>query len=282
MGIPIWVDESNADQFGSWDGQQGALWAARADRFDAGVAAYRDHFFGAAAIEPDARVLDIGCGNGQTTREAARRATAGSALGVDLSSHMVELARARAREEGVANAEFEQADAQTHAFGEAFDIAISRHGAMFFGDAPAAFANIARSLRPGGRLVLLTWQPLERNEFISTFRRMFAAGRDLPAPPADGPSPFSLSDPARVRELLTGAGFADVTLRAVEEPMWFGDDVEDAFAFVHEQHGGLLNGLSADAAERAVEALKADMAEHRTSRGVEYGSAAWVVTAARV
>ena len=209
------IDDANADQLHAWDGDQGAYWAARADRFDEGVAGYHDQFLAAAAIDTSANVLDIGCGSGQATRDAARRATAGSALGVDLSSRMIELARGVAERERVANATFQQADAQVHPFPDQyFDIAISRHGAMFFGDAQAAFTNIARATRPDGRLVLLTWQPFERNEFISAFRAALAAGRELPAPPPDAPGPFSLSDPDRVRGLLTSAGYVDVRASA--------------------------------------------------------------------
>src|SRR3979490_99794 len=100
------IDDANADQLHAWDGDQGAYWAARADRFDEGVAGYHGQFLAAAAIEATANVLDIGCGNGRTRRDAARCATAGSALGVDLSSRMIELARRLAEEEHVANATF--------------------------------------------------------------------------------------------------------------------------------------------------------------------------------
>jgi cyclopropane fatty-acyl-phospholipid synthase-like methyltransferase len=87
------IDHANADQLRAWDGDQGAYWAARSDRFDEGVAGYHEQFLTTAAIDATANVLDIGCGNGQTTRDAARRATAGSPLGVDLSSRMIELGR---------------------------------------------------------------------------------------------------------------------------------------------------------------------------------------------
>jgi ubiquinone/menaquinone biosynthesis C-methylase UbiE len=148
------VDPSNAEQLGNWDGDTGAFWAAHANRFDEAVAAYHSQFLAAAAIDETATVLDVGCGSGQATRDAARCATAGSALGVDLSSHMIQLARRRAESEQVVNATFQQADAQVHPFShQSFDIVISRHGAMFFGDPIAAFTNIARALRPGGCLV---------------------------------------------------------------------------------------------------------------------------------
>jgi ubiquinone/menaquinone biosynthesis C-methylase UbiE len=156
----VTADPSNTEQLRAWDGGEGAYWAANADRFDRGVAAYHGRFLAAAGIGNTDHVLDIGCGTGQTTRDAARAAASGSALGVDLSSQMIGHARRRAAQDGIANARFEQADAQIYPFAAgAFDVAISRTGAMFFGDPAAAFGNIGRALRPAGRLTLLTWQP---------------------------------------------------------------------------------------------------------------------------
>lgn len=129
-------------------------------------------------------MLDVGCGNGQTTRDAARAAFDGSAVGVDLSSRMVEFARRLAAAERIANATFHQADAQIHPFVEgSFDVAISRTGVMFFGDPPAAFANIACPLRPGGRLVLMTLAE-HRTQRMSRVRRSAgqAAARTRRAP----------------------------------------------------------------------------------------------------
>ena len=151
------VDSSNLTQLANWDGAGGGFWADHADAFDTGVAGYRDRFLEAAAITPTARVLDVGCGNGQTTRDAARSASDGAALGVDLSAEMLRVARRRAHAERLDNVTFEQADAQVHPFpAQHVDLVVSRHGAMFFGDPVAAFTNLGRALRPGGRLVLLT------------------------------------------------------------------------------------------------------------------------------
>lgn len=272
------MDASNADQVRAWDGPTGDFWADNADRFDAGVARYREPFLDAAAIAETDSVLDVGCGAGQVTRDAARRASAGSALGVDLSGRMLDLARRTAEAEGVDNATFRQADAQTHPFDPgSFDVALSRHGSMFFGDPPAAFANIARALRPGGRLVLLTWQGYDRQEWLRTFRGALAAGPI----PTTGPSPLSLSDPDVVRALLTGAGFADVTVGGVAEPMWFGADPEDALRFVAGQQAGLLADLDGVTRAAALDTLRAALTDHRTERGVEFDSAAWLVRATR-
>ncbi|SFN27541.1 Ubiquinone/menaquinone biosynthesis C-methylase UbiE [Pseudonocardia ammonioxydans] len=276
------VDPSNRRQADSWDGPGGDFWTANADRFDEGVAAYRAPFRAAAAIGETAHVLDVGCGTGQTTRDAARAASSGSALGVDLSAGMVELARRRAEFEGVPNVSFEQADAQVHRFPDgAADIAISRHGAMFFGDPVAAFTNIGRALRPDGRLVLLTWQPFDQQEWLSSFVTVLADGGPVPVPPSDAPSPFALSDPGRVRGILDAAGFTDVQLDGVRESMYIGPDTEDALRFVAGQQAGMLDELGPGRRARALEALRADLDRHRGDRGVVYDSAAWLVRARR-
>jgi SAM-dependent methyltransferase len=274
------VDPSNAEQARAWDGDEGAYWAANAARFDAAVAAHQRPFLEAAAISVTEQVLDLGCGTGQTTREAARAAAGGAALGVDLSPQMLAVARRLAVAEGLTNARFEQADAQIQPFAaEAFDLAISRTGAMFFGDPVAAFGNIARALRPRGRLVLLTWQALPRNEWIREFATALAAGRELPQPPADAPGPFSLAEPDRVRRTLTRAGFADVQFDGLSAPMYFGTDADDAYQFLLGLLGWMLEGLDEAGRARALRTLRATLAAHDIGRGVSYDSAAWLITA---
>ena len=177
------ADPSNASQVDAWDGKEGAFWTAQARRFDEILANLHRPFLTAAAIDQDDRVLDVGCGNGQATRDSARIAANGSALGVDLSSQMLSLARTLAVAEGLDNVEFHHADAQIYPFEPAeFDVVISRMGSMFFGDPIAAFTNLQRALRPEGRITLLTWQPLAENEWLSEFRAVLfisLAGLDV-------------------------------------------------------------------------------------------------------
>jgi SAM-dependent methyltransferase len=279
---PLPVDPLNAKQLDAWDGDEGRYWATHAEYFDRAMANYHQRLLEAATLRTTDQILDIGCGTGQATRDAARAAAAGSALGVDLSSQMVDVARRRAVAEGLANARFEQADAQVHPFDTAhFDRAISRAGAMFFGDPVVAFANIHRALRPGARLVLLTWQPLVRNEWIGAFMAAFAAGRDLPAPPPEAPGPFSLADPERVRSVLGQAGFDNISLEGVAGQTWFGNDADDAFGFVAGMLNWMLDGLDAASRAEASEALHRTLAAHETNAGVVYDSAAWIVEASR-
>jgi SAM-dependent methyltransferase len=195
---------------------------------------------------------------------------------------MLDSARNRAAEECVTNVSFAQADVQIHPFEPAsFDVAISRTAAMFFGDHVAALRNIGSAVRPGGRLVLLTWQPLAGNEWIREISGALAAGRDLPPPPAEAPGPFALSDPGRVRSVLTHAGFTDIELDGTTAGMWFGHDADDAHRFVLGLMAWTLEGLDAVGRARAIDALHATMADHETPDGVLFDSAAWTIRATR-
>jgi SAM-dependent methyltransferase len=276
------VDHANRDQLRAWDGEEGAYWADHADYFDRSVAHYHRQLLEAASIASSERVLDIGCGTGQTTRDAARTAAEGEALGVDLSSRMLEYARLRAASEGVANASFEQADAQVHPFPPgSFDIAISRTGAMFFADPTAAFTNIARALRHAGRLALTAWQPLSANEWVREIGAALAAGRDMPAPTPNSPGPFSLSDPDHVRSMLSAAGFIGIEVESATAGMWFGSESDDAHRFVLGLMGWMLSGLDEAGRASAIDGLRATMSAHETAEGVVFGSAAWIIRATR-
>ncbi len=276
------VDPTNVEQAKAWDGDEGAFWAAHADYFDRSIAAYHPAFMESASIVAADRVLDIGCGSGQTTRDAARAASSGWALGVDLSARMIEHAREVASREGLVNVGFERADAQVHPFtvGD-FDVAISRTGSMFFGDPEAAFGNIYRALRPGGRLRLLVWQGLEASEWIRELSSAMAAGRDLPKPPPSAPGPFALSDPERVRLLLGTAGFTDVQLDPSSAGMWFGDSPDEAERFILGVLGWMLDGLDDEGRERALQDLRATIAAHLGDDGVVFGSSVWTIRATR-
>jgi SAM-dependent methyltransferase len=218
------------------------------DFFDEEMRLHNERLRSAAAIQPGERVLDVGCGAGQTSLDAAR--AGGQVLGVDVSARMLERARQRAG----GSAEFVLGDAQTHQFERAsFDAVISRCGLMFFADPDAAFANLHRALRPGGRLVALIWQRYEDNEWATALnvRR----------------EPFSLGDPEATRTLLERAGFRDVAFEDVSEPVFYGDDVDAAFAWAN---------WFAPLGEHELREL---LAARRTRDGVLFDSRAWIVSA---
>jgi SAM-dependent methyltransferase len=233
--------------------------------YDAELIRYRDILLEACAPGPGDRLLDIGSGTGQTSRDAAEAGA--RVLGVDISAEA--LARA-ARHPGVA---YLCADAQTHPFEPgSFDAAVSRFGTMFFDDPVAAFTNIGRALRPAGRLVMLVWQAASRNEWHETLRRILDH-------PFTGPDPFSLADPQLVTTVLADAGFGEVTLEEVRVPVHYGPDVPAALSWIRgfAGVGEALDRRGPAATATLTEAL----AEHLTPDGVRFDSRSWLVRARR-
>jgi SAM-dependent methyltransferase len=276
---------ANAAQAAEWDGPAGTHRTRHAAVFDAETHPHNERFRAAADVAPRDRVLDIGCGTGQTTRDAARAAVAGSALGIDLSAQMLDHARRLSREEGLANVSFLQADAQVHRFPAAsFEVGISRFGTMFFADPVAAFGNIGHALSHGGRLVLMVWQARDRNEWATAIREALAGDNPVPLPPTDGPHPFSLADPAVAEGMLTAAGFAEISFIDVREPVYYGPDPAVAFDVVRGLRStrDLLAGLDAGEAERALDRLRATLAAHQAADGgVFFDARSWIIAARR-
>ena len=255
---------------------------ASLDFYDAELRAHHEHFRAAYGISPGDAVVDIGCGTGLTTREAARAAAPGRVVGVDVSGRMLERARQVTAAERLDNVRFELGDVQVHRFDPAgFDVAISRFGTMFFSDPAAAFANIAAALRPEARMVLLVWQRYEHNEWA---RAIDAALGDAAQPPPPGADPFSLGDPEITARILEGAGFDGVLFEDVHEPVLYGHDLDAALAFVKgfQSTSAALATLSDGEAARTVERLRETLAAHYTAeRGVVLDARSWLITARR-
>ncbi|ASO23140.1 SAM-dependent methyltransferase [Actinoalloteichus hoggarensis] len=272
----------NTAQAQAWNGYEGEHWAAHYDRYDAVNGGFNEALFDAARLGEHARVLDVGCGNGQMTRAAARRAPLGQVTGVDLSEPMLARARDRADVEKVANVSFQQGDVQVYPFRDgSFDIALSRFGAMFFADPVAAFANIGRALRPGGRLAFVCMTELSGTDLGTVLDAM---APHLPRPTGpDGTGPTSFADPARTRSVLSDAGFRDIACTRVEADQIWGRDVDDAAEFI----GGWgpvkhhLDQVAPDDAARAVDALTVALRPFAEETAVRLRGTAWLVTALR-
>ncbi len=281
MGV---VTVPNVEMARAWDGEEGARWAEHAERYEATSHRQWERFVATGLIAAADAVVDIGCGTGRATRHAARLASSGSALGVDLSARMLERGRELAAAERVNNVHFLQADAQVHPFqAGAFDVAISNFGAMFFADPVAAFANVAGALRAGGGLGMLVWRELGRNEWVTAVRAALAMGRQLPEPPPGAPGPFQLANGDDVRRILADAGFVGVELESVDEPVYLGANVDDAFAFAQTMGMvlGLIHDLDEPTRRQALERLRDALAAYETEEGVLLGASAWLVTARR-
>ena len=191
---------------------------------------------------------------------------------------MLDVGRALARAEGLDNVIFDQADAQVHPFPDAsYDLVLSCTGAMFFGRPELAFANLRRSLNTSGRIVLLTWQRAVRQEWFNAFTSALTGRRLEPDP--NVPGPFSLSDPNRIRQVLTQAGFTDVECTDVAEATTYGRTAEEAHQLLLGLMGWMLDGRDERQRASAEQGLWNTLASHEAADGVWYDSAAWLVTA---
>lgn len=248
----------------------------RADFYDAELQRYNERFRAALAIGPGDRVLDIGCGAGQSTLQAARIAVEGNVLGVDVSEELLQVARGRSAAHPLRNVEFKLGDAQVFDFPPGhFDLCISRFGVMFFADPMVAFAHIGRAMRPGGRLVWLVWQGRDRNEWATAIQGALSPGSAPTAAAA-----FSLADPAVATKMLTAAGFVSIGFADIHEPVFYGPSVDAAYEAVV----GLFVGQGARAkaeADGTLQRLHALVEVHMTPTGVLFDSRAWIITASK-
>jgi len=278
--------DPNAEQVRYWNEQAGPKWVAQQAQLDAQLDALGKLAMERAAIVAGDAILDVGCGCGATSLELARRTgPSGSVLGADISGPMLEVARRRAADAGLDDARFELADAQTHPFPEASrDLVFSRFGVMFFADPTAAFTNLRRTLRPGGRLSFVCWQALAQNPWMAVPLGAVAQHVTLPPPPPPGaPGPFAFADRERVSGILRDAGFADVELVPSEDALTIGGtaDLDAAVAFLLQlgPSAALLAEASAEVRAAATVAVREAIAPFHVAGGVRMPAAAWLVRA---
>jgi SAM-dependent methyltransferase len=284
------MSEANAEQRSYWNEQAGPVWVENQERLDQQIRPHGELALAALAPARGERVLDLGCGCGETALALAGRVGAeGFVLGVDLSEPMLARARARAAAGGLGQLEFLAADAQTAALGEArFDAAFSRFGVMFFAAPEVAFTNVRRALVPGGRIAFVCWRPVSENAWVLV--PMQAAAPlfpSLPAPPPPGaPGPFSFGDAARVRRILEAAGFDDIQIEPADLAMAPGGGDLDAAAEMFLDVGPLGSalremGAGPELRERTRQAVRRAFEPHLRNGRVELGSAVWLVQARR-
>ena len=276
----------NTDQSEYWRSAQ--QWVDEQDQLDATMQPVLDRLVIEAAVQPGARILDIGCGTGASTIASAELVgQEGHVTGADISGIMLDCARKRTEQVGLDNVDYVEADAQTFAFTEAeFDQVISRFGVMFFGDPVAAFRNIARALKPEGTMVFLAWSGLAANPWFATPAK--AAIDVLGAPePSDprAPGPLAFQDRAYVEDILEAAGWRHIETSEVKLDLTPKGSVADIAAFATRLGPASriikdLGGSEADA-EQIEAAVAEAMASYDTGDGVHVPAVLNLVRARR-
>ncbi len=275
----------NKNQFEAWNGGESVHYVDHADRYDRQLAPFTEALLEQVRLTPHRSLLDVGCGCGALTLAAAR--IADSAVGVDFSAPLTEIASERARTSGIDNVEFVVADAQTYAFAPGtFDLVVSQFGLMFFDDPVVAFSNMRRSLAPDGRLALVSWQGLPANEWLTVIASEVAKRVEIPefGGLAKGPGMFALMDQDETKALLEAAGFTDVAFEPLAPTILIGGGgtVDQSMDFLLGM--GMVRGLfglaGTDAHDNMVEAVRLSLAErYEPGVGVRFGARAWMVTA---
>jgi SAM-dependent methyltransferase len=283
-GCSVVVVAVNVEQAEDWNGASGREFIEQRERHEGVLGRLRARLLAAAAIQDGEYVLDVGCGCGETTILAARAAGSGHALGADFSRIQVAEARRLAAAAGVANARFKVADVQVHPFGTGvFDVVLSSFGVMFFDDPAAAFGNLRRALRRGGRLAFVCWRTRAENPVFTTGFADAAAVLGLREIPGPGAA-FSLASSDRAGVLLSGAGFGGIQFAKADEPMLIGRDVDDVLEYERTSPTAteILTGLSPAQAARLTRLVRDRLMAYASPDGVTMPGAAWLVSAQAV
>lgn len=234
------------------------------------------------------RVLDLGCGFGDTTQRIAELVGAdGRVLGVDVSRRFIDAARSDAEDAGVSNVRFAVADVETTTFDERFAMAFSRFGTMFFANPVAAMRNVRAALEPGGRLVMVVWRAKVENDWL--YRAQLITEQFVTKPeeydePTCGPGPFSMANADTTSGILLSAGFEQIALRRCDHPILIGRDLDEAVELVMSlgPAGEILRLAGERAAhlhEPVAAALREGLADWAGPEGVLAPASTWIVTA---
>jgi SAM-dependent methyltransferase len=280
--------QGNTDQ--AWSDASAAKWVRLQERTDAQLGALGLFVIDRLAPAPGERVLDVGCGAGQTVLQLAERVgSEGSVVGLDISAPMLARARERVSEAGLSRVELVLGDAATQRFERPFNVLFSRFGVMFFEDPVVAFTNLRAALRPGGRLGFVSWQAPELNPWVGltlNAARKIAPQQALPALLEPGrPGPFFLADAAFVRRVLHRAGFTEIAIeprevsgpvggaRTLDEAVEFSLEIGPTARFVSEADPALVPAMRA--------AVRDALSAFDSERGVWVAMRILIVTARR-
>ncbi|MBV9944709.1 MAG: class I SAM-dependent methyltransferase [Solirubrobacterales bacterium] len=289
VGDEVRVVPDNLEATEAWNGPLFDVWMEFREILTGGV---RGHGERALALEPPRegdRVLDIGCGLGDTTVGLAQLVgPSGHAHGVDVAERMIHTAITEATETGILNVSFATCDVESARFADTFDYAFSRMGTMFFARPVTALRNVREALTPGGRLTMVVWRRKLDNEFLHHAERVVAEHLDEPEEydaPRCGPGPFSMANADTVTDVLTAAGYENIRLARVDLPYKIGNDLEQAVAMnmaigPAAEILRLWGNRAADLKPRIQADLRTALADYVTSEGAVFASSStWTVTA---
>lgn len=252
-----------------------------------GLTHHSRQVFPTLEVKPGDKVVDVGCGFGDTAIELAKTVgPTGSVLGLDCCDAFLQFGREDARAQGIGNVRFVEADVQSHAFAPEHDFCFSRFGTQFFENPVVALRNMRQSLRPGGTMTMIVWRTIDDNPWLGLPKQIVA--EYLPPPGEDartcGPGPFSMADPEQVRLQLKGAGYEDADFERIDAPVLVGSTPDDAVEFqLALGPAGEIYREAGEIAERRHDeitaALKNELARHETDEGIVMQSSSWKVTA---
>jgi len=276
----------NTDMNEYWNGDGGREWIRFQERIDNSLIPFGKKAIAAAKLSPGERVLDIGCGCGDTSFEIARQVGEnGYVHGIDISELVLEKAIIRKETESQDNVNFECSDAQIHNFREAkFDVMFSRYGVMFFDDPEAAFKNLRQALNSGGRMAFVCWQPVRMNQWVSLALDVASRFVQLPKPSdPESPGGFSFGDANRVTRILSSAGFTNISIHKFHDTFNVGENINEAVKFLS-SIGPASSAIAAPEVDdvtrsRFISALHDFLAIHMTVDGIKLDAATWIVTA---
>jgi SAM-dependent methyltransferase len=289
VGDAIREVEDNLEATEAWNGPLFDIWIEYRDIVAEGLQEHGERALAANPPREGDRVLDIGCGLGDTTvRLASLVGASGHAHGVDVAERMIETAIEEAAEAGLENVSFAACDVEVTKFDQTFDYAFSRMGTMFFANPVAALRNVREALAPGGPLNMVVWRRKLDNEFMHRAEQVVAEYLEEPEEsdvPRCGPGPFSMANADTVTDVLKAAGFEDIRLARQDLPYKIGDSLDHAVAFnmalgpaaeVLRMWGSRVD----DIRPRIAADLRAALADYVVEKGAVVAPAStWAVTA---
>jgi SAM-dependent methyltransferase len=288
MGVVASVAANNEETVEAWNGILFDRFLQYRHIVTAGLGAHGEEGLRVHPPRPGERVLDIGCGFGDTSQQiAAMVGPDGSVLGFDVAERFIERAREEAGQAGLGNVEFAVGDVQVTEFDRGFDYAFSRMGTMFFANPVPAMRNVREALVPGGRLCMVVWRRKVENVWMhraETVVERFVEEDEDSDEPTCGPGPFSMGDADVTSAILLGAGFEQISLRRCDIPIRIGADLDEAveFAMALGPAGEVLRLAGAEAERIRPEiaaALREALAEFQGPEGIVAPASTWIVSA---